>query len=203
MFGCHAFTSTGLISIADSESVLTRCLKSLTLDENSCVNDSVLSVLSKLEKLKRLSLSECDTITDAGVSHLANYPCLTALALHGCSEITGDGIKALAEGSIAPRSTQLDISCSRMTDDGVDRLTCGVPKLKSLGMRCCDLVSDTGADYTGNRLKFLKEITLAYTGITASGREKLQQSLPNLEMLLIDDDRYSDCDSDEIDSDGQ
>lgn len=140
------------------------------------LTDATLLNLRELTEVKHLTLSGTE-ITDAGLSNLEPLTKLEVLWINA-PKISDEGLAHLA------RLTQLRmlvIQPSQITDSGLVHLQ-GLTRLKSLNLANSN-VTDAGLVHLES-LKQLRELLLTNLSPAAPGAKALQQSLPELQLLL-------------------
>ena len=166
----YEITDAGLARLAG----LTQ-LRELLLD-NAQITDAGLAHLAGLTRLELLWLDTPET-TDAGLAHLAGLTRLKFLTLWH-TQITDSGLAHLA------RLTQLqwlDLgSTHNITDAGLAHLA-GLTQLQQLDLSDTP-ITDAGLAHLA-RLTQLQHLGLIGTRITDAGVAKLQDALPNCQIV--------------------
>ena len=137
-------------------------------------------------KVHRIDLSQTGRgITDAGLEHLKGMTNLEVLDLGYCRNITDAGLEHLKN---LKNLQVLELNFTNVTDAGIGHLK-GLANLQSLNL-FHTTVSDAGLEHLKG-LKNLQCLILAEAGgivfwetkITDEGVKKLQQALPNCEIV--------------------
>lgn len=148
-------------------------LRDVRLEGCRRVGDRCALTLATFRSLRQLEI-HMTGLTDAGVHHLAHSP-LEALWLGG--QITDHGMNAVAT---LMALKHLDVCSPGVTDQGV-RAIAGLARLEVLWLSNCR-ITDLSVDVL-SQFKSLRELAIGKTGITAAGRERLQELLPQCRLV--------------------
>ncbi|MCE9545524.1 MAG: HEAT repeat domain-containing protein [Planctomycetia bacterium] len=165
-------------SIADSDlkwiGGLTQ-LEDLSLN-GSDITDEGLPEVTKLRQLKCLALMG-GSITDSGVGRLMELKNLEELSLSG-KKITDNSLENL---KALPKLSRLSLLQTGITDNGLKHLA-QLKHLKTLHLGQ-NQIGDAGLEHLA-ALGQLEELSVNNTRVTEQGLKKLQQSLPNCEIMV-------------------
>jgi Leucine-rich repeat (LRR) protein len=125
--------------------------------------------------LTELSVSQTN-IAAQGVGTLAHLPKLSSLALNNNPSINDEAVSKLVG---APKLSRLLLAGTKVTDSCLRDLA-QIPTLSKLGMDGTDISDDHILDVA--TLKNLTKFTMRRTRVTAAGRAKLRERMPNLIM---------------------
>lgn len=169
-------------------------LESINL-HSAPASDTGLAAIGKITSLKRLEIVHTH-VTDAGLKHLAGLANLQQLHVHG-PETTENALPfigqlkelyqldiydrpasnaTLAEIAKLPKLRMLMLPNGVFDDAGVKHLA-GLQTLEDLALDSAKVTDDSIDTLAG--LKRLRKLQLNRAQLTAAGRQKLQQLLPN------------------------
>lgn len=157
-------------TVAESETqgLLVR-LKPPHLDRNGRIDPDILTALQPLPELT-LELRSVP-LSDEGLKSLVAKVTLAGLDLSG-SEISDCGLREF--GSVPPRLRLLDLSFTRITDEGLKSIA-SQSELRHLALIECR-VTDSSIDSL-MQLRKLREVYLAKTGVTLQAAEQLKRAV--------------------------
>jgi len=141
------------------------------------VNDTNLAAVGRLTNVHLLNLSGTN-VGDDGMAHLEGLTNLQSLLLDS-TQITDTGLLHLKELS---KLGFLDFRNTKITDAGLEHLK-WFTQLKRLYLTNTK-VTDAGLEYL-NGFTNLRQLYLTNTQVTEEGVEKLQQTLPNCNIINI------------------
>jgi len=142
---------------------------------NTQITDRGLEHVKELTKLEELSLDGTQ-ITDDGLKHLKEMPELRNLHL-GDTQITDRGLRHLKGMT---RLTRLSLHGTKISDTGLAELK-GMTSLQVLKINQT-LVTDAGLEHV-RELTGIACVWLEGTYVTDQGVQKLQQALPNCDII--------------------
>jgi hypothetical protein len=145
----------------------------IELNNNPRVTDDGLEHLAGLSKLRVLYLYRAN-VKGPGIRHLPRN--LQVLMLRH-SPLTDEGLASLKN---MPRLSTLRIGFTNVTDRGLAHLS-ELSALEDLELRNTD-VTDAGLEHL-RTLKNLSVLSLDHTKVTGAGVARLQQALPNCQIL--------------------
>ena len=148
-------------------------LRDVRLEGCRHVSDRCAQTLAAFPTLRQLEM-HMTGLTDAGVEHLTSLS-LEVLWLGG--RITDQGMNSV--GSIATLK-HLDVCSAGVTDRGV-RAISGLNGLEVLWLSQCS-ITDASVDLLG-QFQSLRELAVGNTGITAAGRARLREMLPQCRLI--------------------
>lgn len=136
---CVRLTDNGLKYILEGPSAPN--ITELSLSNCIRIGDqSIQRIVQHCKSLICLSLAYCENVTDVGVSMISHHPKLTMLDISGCS-INDYGAGALRA---SPNIQYVTMSeCNLVTDHGLERLA-KLENLKCLDISYCSNISDYG-----------------------------------------------------------
>jgi hypothetical protein len=121
--------------------------------------DSSISLSSQTFALEEINLSDCSFLTDATIEVISKKcPHLKRISLSFCCSLTEKFATYLMQG--CPFIEKLDVSyCGgAVTDNALQVLAQGLPKLSTLGIRGCVQVTDTGMAHLATHALLLANI---------------------------------------------
>ena len=148
-----------------------RCL----LIEDARVTDAGLKELAELPYVHEIQIIGGE-ITDVGLRHLGEFSNLSDLMLFG-TQFDDDGLKHLAG---LTRLRRLGLGSMRITDAGMRHLE-GLCNLQELSFDDVH-ISDAGLEHLVGLTK-LELLIVTNTDVTPEGIRKLQEALPNCEIM--------------------
>ncbi|KAL3144635.1 hypothetical protein ABBQ38_001994 [Trebouxia sp. C0009 RCD-2024] len=187
---CTHVTDAGITGISQSSQ-----LTSLNLALCREITDTGVASVAALPLLHTLDLTFCDRITDASVHHLHQLPGLQNLGM-ACCKLSSSGVGAL--GSLEGLTCLDLVGCVDGVTPDAMRLLSQAPRLKSLNLAFCSLLSDAGVQAL-SRLTTLSNLNLAYckwlsndgilttstlTALTSLNLQGCCQTAPHLDMGL-------------------
>jgi hypothetical protein len=165
LFNCFGITDDGLAHLRDFTG-----LKHLSLRKIPILGTGLVHVADK-RKLAYLRLSETG-VGDEAMEHVKRLTSLTRLELRQ-TRVGDEGLKIL-EG--LANVEYLDVAATRTTDAGLAHLA-ALGKLRYLDLGSNSGVTDAAVDPLG-KLKTLKTLIVAQTGLTDDGVKRLSSLLP-------------------------
>lgn len=150
-------------------------LKKLSLDWNSDITPMSFKYLSKLRNLESLSLK--DIASGGGLNQLSQLTQLSTLQL-SLTDITDKDLKALSK---FPRLKSLDLSRTKITDDGLAHLL-SLKELEELTLVRTD-ISKQGLD-TISKIATIQKLNISFTKISNDSMKPVSE-LDNLRWLSI------------------
>lgn len=138
-----------------------------------------LTSLSHQQTLEQLTISTCGGITDQDLMSVSDFPNLFRLSLTYCP-VDGTGLQPFLEG--APKLELLELSFSRITDDGLAVICYKDRNLRSLVL-ASTLITDAGRDHWVNLIS-LRAIDLSNTSVSDLTAKELSR-LPQLSWLTL------------------
>ncbi len=140
----------------------------------SATTDLGLAKLEQLPNLRELMLVDTQ-VTDSGLKHLSGISSLERLALP--QQTTDAGLAHLTE---LPNLETLDLSFTGVTDALLEQVA-RFRKLKDLKLFGTQ-ITDSGLAHVYGLSK-LKSLDISFTNVSDQGVSRLQQALPNLEVV--------------------
>jgi hypothetical protein len=172
---CDNFTDAGLKYIADMKN-----LRLIWIHGNNNITDAGLKSLKDLTHLENLHLGYCEKISDECLQYMRDLTALTSLNLCGNKNITGSGLQYLIN---LTKLTAIELHYCSITDDNLKNIS-SLKQLVDVNLEKCP-ITDIGLEHlkslTG--LKYLK--LEKCPNITESGREQLQEALPNCKIYPV------------------
>jgi bacterioferritin-associated ferredoxin len=142
LYNCRRVTDTGV------KRIIRHCnnLKSLNLAKCKNITNALLKSISKYpsgKSLESLNLRSCDQIRDEGLKYLSKACVnLKSLILWNCKHVSDEGIRIISEG--CHDLEELNTQGLLISDDSMQPLAKGCPKLKTLVIVKCNKVTDIG-----------------------------------------------------------
>jgi hypothetical protein len=171
---------------ADYGGILGRTRAATVLSDVECVgvggdqfgDDKMSRLLTLLQRLPHLEVLHVthSPVTDRALTDLSGLRSLRSLNFAG-TQITDTGLAQVSELTTLDR---LNISATRITDVGLERLH-GLTNLELLFLFETQ-VTDEGLQHLDGLTK-LKKLDLCGTAVTDEGVRRLQQALPNCEIV--------------------
>jgi F-box/leucine-rich repeat protein 14 len=114
---------------------------------------NLFSLVNAIPDLTSLNLSGCFSVTDTGLNmaFCRDLPCLTTLNLSFCKQVSDMGLGCIAQHLKNLKELQLGGTQLNITNRGLMAISVGLKKLKSLNLRGCHGISDTGISYIAGR----------------------------------------------------
>ena len=157
-------------------------LESLNLSFCISITDEGLVAIAKgLPRLRTLKLRSIDTISSCSIAQIASRcTSLCHLDIGFCEWVDDDCLEELASGLIVDSLEELDLSCARVTDQGILKISEAMYQLKHLKIGQCLRLTDQSLAYVGQSLRNL--VTIDFYGCRFSGRaiNRIWDTLPNL-----------------------
>jgi hypothetical protein len=148
-------------------------LRDVRLEGCRHVGDRCTQTLATFPSLRKLEIHMAG-LTDVGVHHRSHHP-LEGLWLGG--RITNQAMNAVATLVVLKH---LDVCSPGVTDQGVRALS-GLAGLEVLWLSNCR-ITDLSVDVL-SQFKSLRELAIGKTGISAAGRERLKELLPQCRLV--------------------
>lgn len=157
------------VAESETQGLLVR-LKPPHLDRNGRINPDILAALMPMPELT-LELRSLP-LSDEGLKSLLAKVTLAGLDLSG-SEISDCGLREF--GSVPPRLRLLDLSFTRITDEGLKSIA-SQSELRHLALIECRVTDNSIHSLV--QLRKLREVYLAKTGVTSQSSERLKRAIP-------------------------
>lgn len=170
-------------------SAIAMTLKNVSeLDVSQCKRitaDGIAVVSAFMPRLKSLTMRFCKKLSSATLKYLVKIPGLEVVNIEGCSKITGKGAAFMARGDNKTSFVDLDISGTRIGNTGLRYISPGMPKLRRLSMRGCE-VKDEGLSRMVRYAKSLRILRVGRCGnITDDTLRSIARHLPSLSHLDV------------------
>lgn len=148
------------------------------------LTDASIEHLSGLSRLTTLSFHiGSEPISDAGAKRIAElFPRLTSITLQHAN-LTDDGLRHLIKLN---RLTQINVNGTKITDDGLAELK-QLPNVEHLGLGGTS-ITDAGLEHLA-ALRNLSSLWVVSTNVTSAGVARLQQTLPDCQIVWDDPHR--------------
>ena len=165
-------------------------LKALDLSETGFTGEGLREILRNCSQLKTLNLSG-NKITEEGLAALHLEPNkLETLNLGGCEKLTDSGLSKILRNFGSQLKT-LDVSRTKITEEGLVYFSLKLAKLETLSLRCCEELTERGLSELLITLgPQLKSLDLNGTNIRKEGLIDLCVKLTKLETLYLGDCVY-------------
>lgn len=191
------------LSLKDCDSVCDTCLQHLcpyltsleTLDLSFCISvsdRSLMAVADNLHLLQHLYLRAVDHICCDGIRHVASKCTkLKSLDLGFCEKIFDDCLEVISESPLTNSLEVLDVSCAKITDEGILALSQSLQRLKHLKIGQCDSLTDASLLHISGFLSKLVTIDVYGCGFSCRAISSIWDTLPDLERVdnnILQDD---------------
>ncbi|KAJ8336702.1 hypothetical protein SKAU_G00379220 [Synaphobranchus kaupii] len=162
------------------------------LDMTDCFaleDEGLHTIAAHCTQLTHLYLRRCIRLTDEGLRYLVIYcPSVRELSVSDCRFVSDFGLREIAK--LEGRLRYLSVAhCGRITDTrGLEHLAKNCPKLKSLDIGKCPLVSDAGLELLALNCFNLKRLSLkSCESITGRGLQVVAANCFDLQLLNVQD----------------
>lgn len=181
---CRHISDAGILHLAGlsnhSKGLGNKNLTNLCLQDCQKITDNALRHISKgLLNLERLNLSFCGGITETGLSYIACLRNLRELNLRSCEGVSDEGIAHLSVGGL--NLAFLDISfCDKISDDALNHISNGLHHLQNLGLSK-SRITDEGLCRISKHLRELRVLHIGQcTQITDKALESISCDLTSI-----------------------
>ncbi|KAG5841797.1 hypothetical protein ANANG_G00170750 [Anguilla anguilla] len=160
------------------------------LDMTDCFaleDEGLHTIAAHCTQLTHLYLRRCVRLTDEGLRYLVIYcPSVRELSVSDCRFVSDFGLREIAK--LEGRLRYLSVAhCGRITD-GLEHLAKNCPKLKSLDIGKCPLVSDAGLELLALNCFNLKRLSLkSCESVTGRGLQVVAANCFDLQLLNVQD----------------
>ena len=166
---CVSIFDQGLEAIAGSlPNLSTLLLRSV----DNITSLGVSAILQQCSKLKKLDLAHCDWLLDGGIEDMVigrmNRPLRRALSQ-----------RRQDEGAVATLE-EFDLSCAKVSDDGIRLISEHMPSLKHLKIGQCLKLTDVSLQHIGSNLLNLVTIDAYGCSFSSSAINSIWDTVPNL-----------------------
>ena len=169
---CVSIFDPGLQAIAGSLPNLTK-LQLRSVD--NVTSHGISAILHKCSKLKTLDLAHCDWLTDNTIDDIV---------LGRMGQRPGLRVQKYSEGSLNSLE-ELDLSCAKISDDGVRLISEHMPGLKHLKIGQCLMLTDASLRHIGSNLLNLVTIDAYGCKFSAAAINGIWDNLPHLNRINL------------------
>ena len=192
------------LNLRDCDHICDTCLQYIgnhlkaleSLDISFCISitDQGLAAVAKgLQNLKVLKLQAVDNVTSSGLRRVANRCTrLKHLDVGFCDWVNDDCLEKVSSGKILDTLECLNLSCARITDEGVRVVAESFHQLKHLNLGQCHTLTDCSLCLIRNNLVHLVSIDIYGCHFSERTINSLWDTLSNLKLVnffMISDSR--------------
>ena len=178
---CVSISDQGLLAIAKSLPNLTKLRVRSVDNVTSC---GISAILQGCPRLKTLDLALCDWLKDDSIEDIVrkvvgnhHHPSVSESRVKNPKRFCGDGALNSLE--------ELDLSCAKISDNGMKLISEHMPRLKHLKIGQCLELTDTSLQHIGANLLNLTTIDAYGCNFSVAAIDVIRCNLPHLNRVNL------------------